>query len=104
MDNIINEIIDIDRRAQQKYIDADAYRKKTEEEILSEISRLDADTSKKCTDKLNAVRAAQEALYNERMESLSASLNQQKSALKHLYEKNHANWEKELFDKVLGRA
>lgn len=81
MDNIINEIIDIDRRAQQKYIDADAYRKKTEDEILSEISRLDADTSKKCTDKLNAVRAAQEALYNERMESLSASLNQQKSAL-----------------------
>ena len=104
MDNIINEIIDIDRRAQQKHIDADAYRKKTEEELQSEISRFDGDTSKNCTDKLNAVRAAQEAILQERMTALADSISRQKSGLRDIYEKNHVRWEKELFDRVLGRA
>lgn len=104
MDNIINEIINIDRRAQQKYIDADAYQKKAEEEIQGEIAKFDAATKQKCSAKLDAARAAQEVWYRERAKAIADGLEQKKKALEQIYNENHVKWETELFDKVLGKA
>ena len=49
MQTIIQQIIEIDKMAQQKYIDAEAYKQKAEQDTLEEIKKMDLDTQKTVT-------------------------------------------------------
>lgn len=102
MENIINRIIDIDRRAQQKYIDADGYRKQAEADIEQGNHQLDEQLAENSEEKLQAVKDTQQAIVRERAEALAQHLNEQKEALNRTYETNHAEWEKDLLQKILG--
>lgn len=103
MQTIIQQIIEIDKMAQQKYIDAEAYKQKAEQDTLKEIKKMDLDTQKNSNDKLNRMRENQNVMLAEKIGVLSKKLTQEKMALDRMYEQHHEKWEEELFRKVLDR-
>ena len=103
MQTIIQQIIEIDKMAQQKYIDAEAYKQKAEQDTLEEIKKMDLDTQKNSNDKLNRMRENQKVMLAEKIGVLSEKLAQQKKMLDHMYEQYHEKWERDLFQKVLNK-
>lgn len=103
MQTIIQQIIEIDKMAQQKYIDAEAYKQKNEQDTLEEIKKMDLETQKNSNDKLNRMRENQNVMLAEKIGVLSEKLAEQKKKLDRMYEQYHENWERDLFQKVLGK-
>ncbi|MDD6236506.1 MAG: hypothetical protein PUB00_03900 [Clostridiales bacterium] len=101
MQTIIQQIIEIDKMAQQKYIDAEAYQQKAEQDTLEEIKKMDIETQKNSNDKLNRMRENQNVMLAEKIGVLSEKLAEQKKRLDHMYEQHHEKWEHDLFQKVL---
>ena len=103
MQTIVQQIIEIDKMAQQKYIDAEAYKQKNEQDTLEEIKKMDLETQKNSNDKLNRMRENQNVMLAEKIGVLSEKLAEQKKKLDRMYEQHHENWERDLFQKVLGK-
>ena len=97
MENIIQKIIDIDQRAQQKYIDAQQHR----DEVKAETQRMDAETRKNSEIKLANLRLSENEQLEDIKKTIAADLAEKKSALEQIYQQNHLKWEQELFQKVL---
>lgn len=101
MENIIQKIIDIDQRAQQKYIDAQQHRDEVEAEVKAETQRMDAETRKNSEIKLANLRLSENEQLEDIKKTIAADLAEKKSALEQIYQQNHLKWEQELFQKVL---
>lgn len=101
MENIIQQIIEIDKRAQQKYIDAAAYQKAAEEEVRVSIQKMENEMLLNSKSKLDAFRNSQNELLEEQTAALQSAMKEQKRMLEEIYQKNHEKWERDLFQKVL---
>lgn len=101
MENIIQRIIDIDKRAQQKYIDAQQRREKVEAEVKEEIKKMDDKTRENGESKLADLRTSENELLLETQRTIAADLAEKKKKLEQIYLENHLNWEQDLFQKVL---
>lgn len=101
MENVIQQIIDIDQRAQQKYIDAEDYKKRAEQIVNEEKQRIDAQLLENSKEKLDALQKSQTEIFEEKRRQLLAGLEAQKKVLEQIYQDNHRKWEQDLFQKVL---
>ena len=64
---------------------------------------MDLETQKNSNDKLNRMRENQNVMLAEKIGVLSEKLAEQKKKLDRMYEQCHENWERDLFQKVLGK-
>lgn len=103
MDEIIREIIEIDKTASKKLEEA----KRLQEEIVKlqieqENNELRKAMQKRVENRLRLVREAEEKYAAEKIEAVNKTKEQQMEALKKCYEQNHEAWENDLFCRVIG--
>ena len=103
MDEIIREIIEIDKTASKKLEEA----KRLQEEIVKlqieqENNELRKAMQKRVENRLRLVREAEEKYAAEKIEAVNKIKEQQMEALKKCYEQNHEAWENDLFCRVIG--
>ncbi len=101
MENIIQKIIDIDQRAQQKYIDAQQHREDVEAEVEEEIRKMNAETQENGQAKLAKLLNSENEQLNEAHARITADLAQKKQRLDQIYQEKHLDWEQALFEQIL---
>lgn len=103
MDEIIKEIIEIDKAASKKLEEANRLKDEVVKlQIEQENHALRLKMQKKVENRLRLVREAEEKYASEKIETIHHIRQQQMDALKNCYEKNHKAWEEELFHRVIG--
>lgn len=104
MDEIIKEIIEIDKQASAKLEEANRIK---DEVLKKQLERENEELRKKMRERaqkhLDEVRRTEQEYANEKCAEIEANKQKAFSALKKVYDENHQTWEDDLYSRVLGR-
>lgn len=103
MKNIINQILEIDEKARQMFIDA----QKQKQDILEKAHNSEAIVKQECMDKtkirLSNVEETQHADSEEKICEIDSRKQKRIDKLDKTYNENHIQWEKEIIANIIGR-
>lgn len=102
MDNIIKQIIEIDKKASEKT--ENAKQKKIKELEILEIKKQEIinQWSEKNRNEIETIKNSYEIKLQEKIKMLEADTYRKISKLKKTYEEKHEYWEQEIFKKIIG--
>ena len=104
MDEIIREIIEIDKTASKKLEEAERLKDEVIRlQIEQENNKLRQTMQKKVENRLRLIREAEENYAAEKIEAINKIKEEQLQSLKECYEQNHESWESDLFSRVISR-
>jgi vacuolar-type H+-ATPase subunit H len=102
MINVINQIIEIDKLAQQRIADAHDQKTNIIKELEQQKKELHDEYEKTAKEKLQHVNEVEHAFAQEKIDVIVNSKQQTIDSLENNYDQNHLKWEQELYNKVLG--
>lgn len=101
MDNVLDNLIEIDKKARKSIEEAQSYYDNMSALITEECNKITQNYINKAKAHLDDVKRNEEAARDEAVEKirkLYAGLTQELDAI---YEKNHLEWEQQLFARVI---
>ncbi len=104
MDEIIREIINIDKEASRKLEEAERMKDDVlKNQIIEENKELRRRMKERAKMHLDRVRETEQKHADEKNAAITAQKEAELAALKKAFEENHQAWEDDLFNRVLGR-
>lgn len=101
MNTVVGKLLDVDRRARQLLDDAKQYYEKTIEELDREKEAIREKYAEKAAAHIADVRHAETAAVEEAVAKITADSAEKTRRLNETFEKNHAAWENELFERCV---
>lgn len=102
MQEIINQIIEIDKKAQAMTDEALSMKKKAESDIKNEIDALHDKYMQRANRRIKVTSDTEQKFLEETLQSIKAKYENKKSNLNEDYEKNHTLWAGEIYKRVIG--
>lgn len=99
---IVKKLMEVERRAKQIIAEADNRKMHIEEEINSEISKMNDDYISRANARVEKVVSFEEELAAEKSEKLRKDTDERINELKKKYNENKEKWLDELYKKVIG--
>ncbi len=103
MDKVIEQILDIDREAQQRIDDAQKQGVSLEEELQKEKETLLKQLADHSQEKLQTVYDTEHAYAKTKMEAIESHKRETLQKLNEEYENNHLKWEQALYERTLAK-
>ena len=104
MDEIIREIINIDKEASRKLEEAERMKDDVvKNQIIEENKELRHKMRERAKMHLDRVREAEQKHADNKNAAIAAQKETELAAIKKVFEENHQAWEDDLFNRVLGR-
>ena len=102
MDEIINKILDIDRQAEERLLQAE----KDKTKILNEAKLQGMKTKENCTiradDRIEKVELSEKQSADEQIEKITSEMKAKMADLDKLFNDNKEKWENEIFHRIVG--
>ena len=104
MDEIIKEIINIDKEASRKLEEAERMKDDViKNQITAENKELRHKMRERAQMHLNRVREIEQAHADQKIASINAQRDSELAAIKKVFDEKHQAWEDDLYNHVLGR-
>lgn len=100
--DIIEKLMEIERRAQEIIGEADNRKAHIEEEIQSEVSKMDADYTAEANARVKKIIAFEEEEANKKLDKIKKDTEASKKKIHDTYIQNKDRWLDELYKKVIG--
>lgn len=102
MQEIIKQIIEIDKKAQDMTDEAISMKQKAEHEIKNEIDTLREKYMQRAQRRIQVTSDTEQRFLDETLQSIKSKYDNKKSVLNDDYEKNHTIWAGEIYKRVIG--
>ena len=102
MENLIKQILEIDRKAQQETEQAEARRAAMEQSVQARKLELHNQYIKHAEEHIDTLRQKQEDMVQKKVTDSNRAVEEQCRKLEEIYQKNHTQWVDELFQQVIG--
>ena len=103
MDATINQLVQLDQKAREMVDEANDYLSKTLNNIDQDVAQFKEGYKQKAMHRIGIIREEEGRLSQEAYQDMSGRYQALMENLDKSYETNHRRWEKELFDRVVGR-
>lgn len=101
-DEIIQKLLETERRAQEIIKEAEIRRENIDDEIKSEISQMDESYVSKANARVSKVIEIEENAARERLEKLRGNTQAAGKKLQAIYDENKEEWLESLYKKLIG--
>ena len=102
MDEIINKILDIDRQAEERLLQAE----KDKTKILNEAKLQEMEIKENCIlradDRIEKVESSEKKSADEQIEKITSEMKAKMADLDKLFNDNKEKWENEIFHRIVG--
>ncbi len=102
MDEIINKILDIDRQAEERLLQAE----KDKIKILNEAKLQEMEIKENCIlradDRIEKVESSEKKSADEQIEKITSEMKAKMADLDKLFNDNKEKWENEIFHRIVG--
>ena len=102
MDEIINKILDIDRQAEERLLQAE----KDKTKILNEAKLQEMEIKENCIlradDRIEKVESSEKKSADEQIEKITLEMKAKMADLDKLFYDNKEKWENEIFHRIVG--
>ena len=102
MDEIINKILDIDRQAEERLLQAE----KDKTKILNEAKLQEMEIKENCIlradDRIEKVELSEKQSADEQIEKITSEMKAKMADLDKLFNDNKEKWENEIFHRIVG--
>lgn len=102
MQDIIQKIIEIDKRAQKMTAEAQAARTEAEKTVHQDTNKLRDEYLARARRRIEKTRATEETFEQQSLKEIEEKHAATADSLRAMYEKNRAQWVEQLFQKVIG--
>lgn len=103
MHDIIEKIVEIDAKAKDIEAEGIKLKEQAQIEVENEKKRASEERLARAERRIEMIRASEESFANEKIARLTAEHDMVRDRLQKSFEEKHAQWENEIFDRVLGR-
>ncbi len=102
MDNIIKQIVEIDRLARHKLDEAKLSKQEKLKELETQQKQIRDDLHARAERRLRIFRETERKFTDEQAVAIEEEKQRKIAALDELYEKNHLDWEAEILKRIFG--
>lgn len=101
MENIITSILEIEQNAQKRLEEARQKKDEMIAEAEAEKEKIIGEKIKEAEDRIRRIGLDEKRKTDEKLAEIEQRKNDEIKRLDGIYEKNHAEWEKDIFDAVI---
>lgn len=102
MENVINQILQIDKNACERLEQAKQEKSKILSEAKLEEIRIREADIKRADDRVEKIDEYEKSIADEKIAYIEAEKLKQMAALQGIYDENHLQWEREIFARIVG--
>lgn len=103
MDKILNRLVEADRKASALVEEAEEYLDSTVSNMDREVEEFKKGYEEKAVHRIGIIRDEEDKASMESLADISKRYESLMSNMEQVYEKNHVQWEQELFNRCVGR-
>ena len=104
MNNVVNKLLDMDKKARQTLDEARQYYEKTIEEITLERARLLEDYSARAKAHIDDVANMEAAAIADAAAAVNSAKSEKIQFIQDRYNQNHSAWEEEIFGRCVKKV
>lgn len=101
MERIVDQILEIEQRAQEMVKEAQTDREKKLAEIGDECSKIDKDILSRKSSRIKMIIKEEEAQMEERINEICGQIDEEDKRLTEKYAQKKDDWAREIFDSVI---
>lgn len=102
MESIINKIIEIDKKAEQKLINAKSMQQQSATEAVEECRILEEKLKREADDAISVIEAVNKEDYEKLSEANEKKYADEKKKMIDFYEESHLEIERSIFEEIVG--
>ena len=101
MENIINKILEIDENARKKLENAQSAKSKIMYEAQKEEENIRNEVLERVSGRVSKIEEFEKSTAEEKISEIKANANKAIENINNKFEKNHKQWENEIFNKII---
>lgn len=102
MDEIINKILDIDRQAEERLLQAEKDKMKILNEAKLQEMKIKENCISRADDRIEKVELSEKQGADEQIEKITSEMKAKMADLDKLFNDNKEKWENEIFHRIVG--
>ena len=102
MDEIINKILDIDRQAEERLLQAEKDKTKILNEAKLQEMKIKENCISRADDRIEKVELSEKQGADEQIEKITSEMKAKMADLDKLFNDNKEKWENEIFHRIVG--